>query len=173
MTPPPAAYWIPVNSTTALTVAPQAISCSTFCDYLNLTWVSWTGTGAGSVSTNASAISVTVGTSPVNETANFLYLGYCYGYSGTLYCYLASGYPLTFHETGLPTGTTWGATVVVNSTVNGTLSGTSTSSWLNESTGQTAVQYTIWTVPDGTTGLYWVPTSDPASPVKEPAQTFV
>ncbi len=173
MTPLPGVYWVPVNSSVTLVVAPQAISCTAFCFYYNLTWVSWTGTGTGSVSSNYTTIAVTVSTSPVNETANFFFTGYCDGFSGTLYCYSAYGYPLTFHETGLPSGTTWGATVVVNSTANGTLSASSTDAWLNESTGQTAVQYTVWTVPDGTTGLYWVPTTTPASPVKEPAQTLV
>ncbi|MCI4320630.1 MAG: hypothetical protein L3K23_10975, partial [Thermoplasmata archaeon] len=173
MTPLPGSYWVPVNSTMTFTVAPQAITCGTSCYYYNLTWQSWTGTGIGSVSTNATSFTLTVGSTPINETANFLMSGYCYGYSGTLHCYTAKNYPLTFHQTGLPSGTTWGVTTVVNSSAIGTVSSTSTNAWLNVSTGQTAVQFTVWTVPSGTPDMYWVPTTDPGSPVAEPVQTLV
>jgi hypothetical protein len=173
MSPLPEALWAPVNSSVSLSVSPQPISCASFCDFYNLTWLAWTGTGAGSVSSNATSISVPIGTSPVNETANFLFLGYCFGSSGTLTCEPVLDYPLTFHETGLPSGTAWGATVVENSSANGTASFSASGPWLNATTGQTAAQFTLWTVPDGSTGNYWVPTSDPGSPVKEPTQTLV
>jgi hypothetical protein len=176
MTPLPATTWVPVNSTLSFAVAPQAINCATsFCFYYNLTWVSWTGSGAGSVSTNLTSFSATVGSTAFNETANFLFLGYCgtFGALGTVMCYNANDYPLTFHETGLPNGTSWGMTTVVNSSANGTVTSTASTPWLNVSTGQTAVQFTAWTIPSGTAGKFWVPTTTPSSPVKEPTQTLV
>jgi hypothetical protein len=177
MTPLPAVGWVPVNSSLSFAVTPQAINCATtYCFYYNLTWVSWTGTGKGSVSTNATSFTTTIGNTPVNETANFLFIGYCENYVhglGTLTCYNAQGYPLTYHETGLPNGTSWGVTSVLNSSKNGTVTSTSTTPWLNASGGQTAVQFTAWTIPSGTAGQFWVPTTTPESPVKEPTQTLV
>ncbi|MCI4332592.1 MAG: hypothetical protein L3K01_02510 [Thermoplasmata archaeon] len=176
MTPLPTTVWVPVNSSMSFAVAPQAINCATaFCFYYNLTWVSWTGSGAGSVSTNLTSFTTTVGNTAMNETANFLFLGYCetYGALGTVMCYNANDYPLTFHETGLPNGTSWAVTSVVNSSANGTVTSTTNTPWLNVSTGQTAVQFTAWTIPSGTAGKFWVPTTTPSSPVKEPTQTLV
>jgi hypothetical protein len=173
MTPVPGAYWFPVNSTTTLSVAQQPISCTTFCDYANLSWQSWTGVGNGSVSTNATSITVNLGTTPVNETANFLWLEFCDGFGGVLYCYGTYDYPLTYHETGLPTGTEWGVTTVANSTLNGTEMNETTGSTLNVTIGQTAAAYTVWTVP-AANGKEWVPTfTSPESPVTEPRQTLV
>jgi hypothetical protein len=173
MSPIPGTAWAGVNTSFSLVVAPQAISCASFCSYENLTWVSWTGTGAGSVSSNATTVTLNLSTSPVNETANFLDTGNCQGSLGTLTCTGPYGYPLSFVESGLPAGTAWGVTLVANGSGNGTTISTSTTPWLNVTTGQNAAQYTLWTVPDGTSGSYWVPTSTPASPVEEPTQTGV
>lgn len=177
MTPLPGTTWAAVNSSFTLSVNPQPISCVSYCYFQNLTWVAWAGTGAGSISTNATSVTFTVSTSPINETATFLYNGYCYSSypygNGTLYCQGVGDYPLNYHETGLPTNTTWGVTTVVNATANGTLVAESSTPWLNATTGQGAVQYTAWTVP-AAGGMEWVPTSTtPASPVKEPLQTVV
>jgi List-Bact-rpt repeat protein len=173
MSPMPGTVWWPVNVSFPMAVSPQPISCGLSCLYTNLTWVSWTGVGTGSVSSNATTIVVPIGTSPVNETANFLDSGTCLGSLGTIACTGPYGYPLTFVESGLPAGTAWGVTVVANSTANGVFQVGSTTPWLNVTTGQTAVQYTIWTVPGASSGSYWIPSSTPASPVKEPIQTLV
>jgi Divergent InlB B-repeat domain len=177
MTPLPQTTWVAVNTSFTLSVNPQPISCVSYCYFQNLSWVAWAGTGAGSVSSNATSITFTTSTTPINETATFLYNGYCYSSypygNGTLYCQGVGDYPLNYHETGLPANTTWAVTTVVNATVNGTLVSESSTPWLNATTGQGAVQYTAWTVP-AAGGMEWVPTSaTPASPVKEPLQTVV
>jgi Divergent InlB B-repeat domain len=173
MSPLPEITWVPSNTTLNLTVAPQPISCVSGCDYENLTWTSWTGTGNGSVSTPGLNLTVTARNTPITETANFLDLGPCQGASGVLTCYGPYGYPLSLVETGLPSGTAWSATVVANGSANGTYVATSTGPWLNVTIGQDAASFTLWTVPDGTTGLAWVPSSSPSSPVQEPVQNLV
>ncbi|MFI5415307.1 MAG: hypothetical protein ACHQ16_06560, partial [Candidatus Lutacidiplasmatales archaeon] len=84
MAPLPGTFWVGVNTPFRLVVAPQSISCVINCTYDNLTWVSWTGTGIGSVSTNATNVTFTVGSSPVQETANFIDNGNCVGMLGVL-----------------------------------------------------------------------------------------
>lgn len=172
MAPLPGTFWVGVNTPFRLVVAPQSISCVINCTYDNLTWVSWTGIGIGSFSTNATNVTFTVGSSPVQETANFIDNGNCVGMLGVLSCVGPYAYPLTFFETGLPAGTAWGVTVTANGTAQGTHSATATIPWLNVTTGQNAAQYTVWTVP-AVTGSEWIPTSTPGSPVKEPTQTLV
>jgi hypothetical protein len=175
MSPLPGVTWVPANSTLSVSVTPTPITCAVVCVWVNLTWVAFTGTGPGSVGSNATSVTLHIGTAPVNETANFIETGECEYIFGTLYCYGVknAAYPLVFHESGLPSGTSWGATVVLNGTVNGTMIGSSSSAWLNMSVGQTAAQFTLWTVLDGTTGNVWVPTSNPESPVREPIQVLV
>jgi hypothetical protein len=173
MSPLPGTFWAASGSSFALTVLPQAISCVVSCNYDNITWVSWTGVGNGSLSTNATVANLPVGSAPVTETANFLDNGHCQGIGGLLSCSGPYGYPLSFVETGLPAGTPWGVTVTQNTTPGGTVSTSSFVPWLNVTVNQTASQYTLWTVPSATSGSYWVPTSTPASPVKEPIQSVV
>jgi Divergent InlB B-repeat domain len=172
MSPYPGAYWYPVNASVSLTVSNQAISCTAFCDYANLSWIGWSGTGIGSVNTNATNITVTLG-SAVNETANYLWNSYCYGNAGTLQCDSTEGYPVTYHETGLPAGTAWNVTTVANATAIGTEVNTSATPYVNATIGQTPASYTVWTVP-AANGKVWVPTStDPVSPIEEPLQSLV
>jgi hypothetical protein len=175
MSPLPGFSWVAVGSSFTLAVTPQPISCTRYCDYYNLTWLAWTGTGNGSISTNATSITFTVGTSPVNETANFVVTGFCsspFG-NGTIVCDGIGEYPLTYHESGLPNGTTWGVTSVVNSTASGVVVNESSTPWLNTTVGPAAVEYTAWTVP-ASSGMEWVPSATtPASPVQEPLQTVV
>ncbi|MCI4321211.1 MAG: hypothetical protein L3K05_02760, partial [Thermoplasmata archaeon] len=170
MSPLPGTTWVAVNATLPLSVSSQGISCVSVCNYENLTWTSWTGTGPGSVSTSALNATLHVATSPVNETANFLDNGPCVGASGSATCTGPYGYPLEFVETGLPSGTGWGVTVVANASA--TFSITSTTPWANATIGQTPASYTVWTVP-AISGHAWVANASPGPTVQEPGQSLV
>ncbi|HKV90792.1 MAG TPA: hypothetical protein VJQ43_06325, partial [Thermoplasmata archaeon] len=78
---------------------------------LNLSFLSWSGVGNGSVNTTSNRTTITVN-SPINETANFLMTGWCsvqYSPPASVGC-LHSNTTLAFHETGLPNGTAWTVT---------------------------------------------------------------
>jgi hypothetical protein len=140
---------------------------------LNLTFLSWTGTGNGSVNTTANSTTF-VANGPVNETANFLLSGYCYvDYylvsPATSQC-LQDNTSLTFHETGLPAGTAWDVSV---SSAFGSTTVTNSTPW-NPVVGAATIgpaTFQVWTVP-GATG-YWVPSTTPLSPVQLPVQGLV
>lgn len=113
LTPGVGPTWMKLNSTLTLSVSPAAFYCMQYygCDYysVNLTFLSWTGTGVGSTNTSAFNTTLTVG-GPINESANFLFDGWCYWYSypsNGVDC-LNSNASVTFFEHGLPNGTTWG-----------------------------------------------------------------
>ncbi|MGI0131621.1 MAG: InlB B-repeat-containing protein [Thermoplasmata archaeon] len=177
ITPGPQAYWVNVNSSFTESVTPAGYYCVySYCytQWLNLTFQSWTGSGSGSVNSSAYNISF-VARGPVNETANFRVDGTCiyfYYYSPPLQCLLLNQ-TLLFHETGLPSGVSW--TVTLSGATGTTLTQTSNGSWMTVASAATLgfVNYIVWTIPIGTTGMYWIGTGDPVSPVELPGNRIV
>jgi len=170
ITPGPGQEWVTPGTVIPLSVTPNngfycvPVGTCYETDILNLTFLSWKGTGANAANTTSLFTNVTVN-GPVNETASFSFNGYCiYDWVPVFYTCLGPNETYAFHETGLPTGTDWGVTL--NS---GTLfqSNQSTDSWnlFNSTLNATLLNYTVWTVPDGNTGNLWVPTASPASPI--------
>ena len=177
ITPLPAATWVPLNHQFWENVTPNPYFClfGAFCyvQWINLTFQSWTGAGAGSV--NSSAMNITfVAKGPVNETANFRVNGFCTYYSfytPPLQCNNLAQ-TMTFHETGLPKGVAWNVTV--DGATGAVETNSSASPWLTITGVATLgiVNYTVWTIP-ATGGLYWVGTGSPATPIELPADRVV
>jgi hypothetical protein len=179
VTPDVGGTWVAPGTSVTLNASPIG---SVYCglgitcydvQYLNLSFASWTGTGAGSVNTTSNLTTIVVN-SPVNETANFLMIGWCEAYLPPYYSYsdqcLVSNTTLAFHETGLPNGTAW---TVSTSSAYGNATVTNTSQW-NSVTGASTVgvaSFQVWTVP--APGGYWVPTTAPGSPVILPSPLLV
>lgn len=156
-------YWVTVGSSITFSVTPQTPLYCYPC--VNLTFLTWTGTGAGALA--SSALSITLyPTGPVDETASFSATGYCYGSSTgcTTFTYLQQ-----FSEVGLPTGTAWGVTMLSSNGSASTVSGTSAGLSVGVSGG--LVDFQAWTVPAGTSGQYWVPEASVASPLFVPSTT--
>lgn len=176
ITPGPQSYWVPVNHSFSESVVPAKFYCNyPYCFFflLNMTFLSWTGTGAGSV--NSTAYNITfVARGPMNETANFLVQQSCYydSYaSPPLQCW-SYNQTLLFHETGLPSGVDWNVSVFGDF---GNVTATSNSSWLVINSPATigVVDYAVWTIPTGTAGQYWIGSGSPGSPVQAPGQRVV
>jgi BNR repeat protein/List-Bact-rpt repeat protein len=186
MTPAPAgthgpgSEWVAPGTTFVVNVTKIGsyyCNAGTYCsfsgnDVLNLSFQSWTGAGNGSVNTTNNLTTI-VANGPVNETANFLFIGYCYvSYSSSpaVASCLQVNTTLLFHETGLPNGTAW--TVSVSSLFGSTTASNSTP-WLPIVGAPTIgpASFQVWTVP--ATGGYWVPTTNPLSPVQIPATGLV
>ncbi len=168
LAPLPGRFWVPSGTSLTFNQTYYNSTYSYCYACLNLTFLSWTGVGAGSVSSNASSITF-VPTGPVNETANFQLNGVCYGayYWGFGFpdC-IAYLYDLGFEEQGLPDGTNWGVTTTAS---NGTWkSVTTTNPSLTIPIGPGAASFRAWTVPDPATGGFWVPSSSEASPLSTP-----
>ena len=168
LTPAPGAYWVPVgvpqrfNETTSAGVFPTCYQCD------NMTFLSWTGTGPGSVSTNTTSVTFTPW-GPVNETANFQLNGYCWGSAWFNKC-VSYTYNLTFAEQGLPAETAWGVTVTDS---NGTVdTGETVGGLLGFTIGEGLVPFAAWTIPAGG-GRFWVPSTSTVSPVASPSATTV
>jgi hypothetical protein len=177
ITPAPAPNWVPLGSTLgeAVTLNPIYGAC-TFCylTFENLSFLSWTGTGAGSVNSSTPFINITAN-GPVNESANFRVVSSCIDYSYNtppLQCTTENA-TLMFHESGLPASTKW--TVSAWGYGNGTATNSSTTPWLGITSNVTVgiTSYAVWTIPDGVTGKYWVGTSTPQSPVELPGVRIV
>ncbi|HEV8050528.1 MAG TPA: hypothetical protein VGP88_08040, partial [Thermoplasmata archaeon] len=182
ITPGPGANWVAPGTVVGLNVTPIGSYYCSLGAYptggcyattvFNLSFQSWTGTGAGSSNTTSNSTTITAN-GPLNETANFLTIGYCsvqfYPSPTTVGC-LQDNASMTFHESGLPANTTW--TVSMSSPFGATTASSSTP-WLlvNGSATIGPIAYQVWTVP--ASGGYWVPTSNPASPVQIPAQALV
>jgi hypothetical protein len=146
--------WIPIGTTLSYGIGPSSAPLATCGDCMNVSFIRWTGTGAGSWSsaiTNGS----TVVSGPVNETASFNLLGICdYGVCTNV------TYEYTFTEVGLPSATPW--TVTFGGETN---SSTEPSIGFNASQGP--VNFTVWTVPyNATYAYYGTPTTpSPLSPL--------
>ncbi len=175
ITPGVGANWVNLSGSVSINITgPQYYCYYAFCYYTfeNLSFQSWTGTGAGSVNTTARNITLTP-RGPVNETANFVEVGWC-SYEAyltpPLNC-LASNATFVFHEDHLPGGTNWSVTL---SGAFGTDTEYSTTPWLTFESNATigAVNYTVWTIPNGS-GSYFVGTGTPLSPIELPLDHIV
>ncbi|MFI5418284.1 MAG: hypothetical protein ACHQ2Y_05240 [Candidatus Lutacidiplasmatales archaeon] len=164
--PIPGSYWYPKGAGVTVSVTYSPPSCVSYCYYWNLSFLSLSGTGAGSVNTNASSALVKL-KGPVNETANFVFLSLCQGYGVTPTCTNVSGYAITFKEKGLPTGVPWSVTLNHRTTLS------SKTSSLTFSVSASYQNYVVWTVPTSTKGFYWVPSENYPSPVAVPSESIV
>lgn len=181
ITPLPGPTWVTPGTSVTLNVTPVTVL---YCNpsfvggcyedaLMNFTFLSWKGTGAGSVNTTSTATTITVN-GPLNETASFRADGWCYITFTPVsrYCTGSSG-GVSFHESGLPSGTQWGVSVEAGGQF---VSNQSTGAWLGISGSLTGelMNYTAWTVPGTTPGTLWVPTSTtPISPIELPTDPFV
>jgi hypothetical protein len=174
VTPAPGPDWVAVGSVVPLSVTPndvlycnQAYPCYS-TNILNLSFLSWKGTGSSASNTTSHFTNVTVN-APVNETASFTFNGWCYyewvsAYNPAYYACLGPNDTYGFHETGLPSGTNWGVTI---SGGTQTQTNESTTDWniFQSTLNASLLNYTVWTVPDGHTGNLWVPAATPVSPI--------
>lgn len=170
LSPLPQVYWISPNSTQSETINHAAL---TFCyPCVNLTFLAWNGVGPGSVTTTSPNITLSP-SGPVNETATFDLNGFCdHNYvTGATVCVNNTFYPMTFVEKGLPNGTGWGATVGYP---NGTIvTNTTTARADGFLVPVQAVNFTLWTVPDPTSGDVWVPSTATPSPAEPPSSDLI
>ncbi len=159
--PLPGPYWLPGGTSFSLYIN---ATTPAFCyPCLNLSWVTWVGTGNGSYTGPSTATSFTV-SAPTNETATFTMNGYCYTYlSPPCRNYT---YSQAFIESGLPGGTDWGVSL---GNPNGTITSlSSTTSMILQNISNGVTTFTAWTVPSATAGEYWVPSSTSPSAFTEP-----
>lgn len=147
---------------------------------LNYTFLSWQGTGNGSVSSNHLNITV-IPYGPVTETANFFQTGSCGGYAywetytGGSYHYANIGCSeltttFTFAEHGLPKDLAWG--VNIGAPNNATAIGGYGTSPGTVSVGGLfmATPYTIspMSIPTADPSMFWVGTSEAGSIIVSP-----
>ena len=180
VTPLPGQNWVSVGTVVDLNASPIGspyCNAGTLCygvNYLNLSFLSWKGSGAGSVNTTANYTRVTVN-GPLNETASFRSDGWCsvnfFGiYSD--YC-IAPNVSMAFHENGLPAGTTWGVSVSAGGQLT---DNQSSAAWLDVGGNITGLlmNYSVWTIPTTPSGdVYAATSTDPVSPVELPVDPFV
>jgi hypothetical protein len=160
LTPLPGQYWVPPSTTFGATLTPAT---ATFCyPCLNLTFISWVGSGVGSYTGTSLSISITPAV-PVNETATFTLNGYCYPSTTTCYNYT---YSQSFVESGLPIGTAWGVSLESSTGTITPLTGTTDA--LSQSLSSSVTTFTAWTVPSATPGQYWIPSTSAPSAFSEP-----
>ncbi|MCI4319798.1 MAG: hypothetical protein L3K23_06680 [Thermoplasmata archaeon] len=177
ITPDPGPNWVSVGTSFVLNVTNQSQWCPVgFCYFteLNLSFESWTGNGAGSVNTSTNLTTI-VAHGPINMTANFDLVGWCYVEKDPPYfsydsCWKQNS-SIAFHETGLPAGQNWTVSVQGSGAVT-TIS--SNTSWIYVSGTATSkiAYYYVWTIPAGA-GEFWVGTGTPASPVELPTDAIV
>lgn len=169
-----------VLTTSFVPIPIQNFTCpQTTCPFVNMTFLSWTGSGPGSASSTGLTMTVTV-TGPETETANFAIDGICsYEAPGGAFVPYEvcepSNSTFSFEEAGLPAGTTWGVDVfdllpnqsgpyvVVGS--GPTINVTDPALW------QTA--YYLPLTVNGSGSTIWVANGSPASPVTLPDQGTV
>ena len=180
ITPNPGPQWVTAGSVVSLDAYPNPVlycGAGSFCystDILNLSFLSWTGSGSQSVNTTSNATSVTVN-GPVNETANFALNGYCYyqypAY-GAFYTCVGPNVTYAFQEVGLPNGTMWGVTLSSGTTFQSSTSTTPFDTFTGH-LNSSLVNYTAWTLNSGTAGKLWIPSGTPVSPISLPADPLV
>ena len=165
---PTSVQWVAPNTAVPMDAVWAKLSCSSYCYAYNITFVSWTGTGAGAVSSNRTSISVTPTTGPINETLNTQVVQYCTG-SGTSYYCTPILYGLGFQESGLPSGSTW--SVVTQYGKTSTRVTTSAAS-LQFTVPDSPISFLAYAVP-GSSGNVYVPSSSSSNPVEQPANQSV
>jgi hypothetical protein len=166
-----ASTWDPLYTDCFAHSSASYVYCS--ISITNFTFLSWSGTGTGSV--NSSGMNVTLRPmGAITEVANFLETGSCTGYyqsyGGRVYNYVSCGrftVPLGFTEKGLPSGTPWGVSL---SGAEGNFTNESTSTGLVFPSVPTASAFTVtlWTVPTATPGRYWVGNSSLGTTIVTP-----
>jgi hypothetical protein len=171
MTPVPGQYWETPGTTVQINITPAPMYCASGATcyatgYENLSFLSWSGTGNGSLSSRSMDISVTMNGS-VNETGSFQVNGFCqYTYATALTACVGTSDSMLFEESGLPNGTTWSVTVANHNQTSTNSSGTN-QLLVSSPAVQGVISYTVWSVP-AAGGAYWVPSSSPSSPVTLP-----
>lgn len=177
ITPAPGGIWVNKGTSFSESITPNPAWCpySFYCydTWVNLTFLSWTGAGLGSVTATGMNISWTAN-GPVNETANFQVNGLCSKTSATgpVTC-TDLNQSLAFDETGLPANTTWMVTLFGYQGETVTASSNSSSLDIQSVATLGTVSYVIWTIPTTTPGTYWIGTGTPVSPVLLPGQRVV
>jgi hypothetical protein len=144
----------PVGTSLSYGIGPGFVPMSTCGECLNVSFLRWTGAGAGSWNSSVANGSTTI-QGPVNETASFQLLGICdFGLCTNV------TYNYTFSETGLPSGTDWTVTL-------GNQTASATTSTIGFNASQGPVNFTVWVVPYNATSAYYGTPSAP-SPVSFP-----
>jgi hypothetical protein len=180
--PAPGGAFVDAGALVVLNATALSIGCySAGCPpdvWANLSFLSWTGSGSGSVNTTANLTSITV-RGPVTETASFRYQGYCSAIfvpAPSVACVPANE-SLPFSESGLPSGTPWavtswspGASSGLPETVRSTTTELNvTGPGLSGPTG-----YLLWGCPTTVfSGKGCEVDASPASPVELPQSTNV
>lgn len=166
---PPSAQWVTPGTSVTMSATWANATCQ-YCYVYNISFVSWTGSGAGAVSSNATSISVKATTGPINETINTEVLGLCYYYPPAYviydFCY-DSDYALDFSESGLPSGTSWSVAIHDGNETHPVQRLTSTAATVAFTVPDTLVSYVAYAVP-GSGGEIYEPSESVASPVLEP-----
>lgn len=141
--------WTPLGASLSYGIAPSSVPLASCYECMNVSFLRWTGSGAGSWTTTVpNGSSVIRG--PVNETASFNLLSICDGGVCT-----NISYEYTFTEVGLPAGTTWSVGLD-----NGTVSSATPSIGFNGTQGP--VNFTVWVVPYNATYAYYGSPSSPS-----------
>ncbi len=169
-----------VLSTSFAPIPFQNFSCpQASCQFLNLSFLSWTGIGPGAVASTGLNLTLTV-TGPVTETANFLIEGVCnyvdlgVGYTPYASC-LPSASTFTFHEVGLPAGTVWGVDLfgtLPNQTAPYVVDSANSSMQVDDPLLWESAYYLPLTV-NGSGSTIWVADGTPASPILLPTNGSV
>ena len=151
VSPDNGSIWMPANSSMAYSITSNNAVMPTCYECLNLSFQSWSGTGAGSfTTTNPNGSTIVRG--PINESANFQLLNICdYGVCTPI------NYTYNFTESGLPNGTLWAVSI------NGNVS-YSNLTYLDYNGSAGPLNYTAWAVYYNQTDSY-IPTSSPSSPL--------
>jgi hypothetical protein len=182
ISPVPGEQYVAAGSLLVLNATPLTIGCYTLsCPpqvWANLTFLAWTGSGAGSANTTANLTTVRVD-GPITETASFRYNGYCSAIevpAPGVACVGASD-PLQFREAGLPAGTPWSVTTWTPGAPGGLpVTNTTTASLLTvaEPGFSAPTDYLPWSCgPSVFAGKSCIVASTPASPVEVPQTTNV
>jgi hypothetical protein len=144
----------PFGTVLSYGVGPGPVPLSSCGDCLNVSFLRWTGSGAGSWNGSAANGSSTI-QGPVNETASFTLLSICdYGTCTNV------TYTYVFSESGLPSGTDWTVTL-------GNQTGSATTPTIGFNASQGPVNFSVWVVPYNATYAYFGTPSSP-SPVSFP-----
>ncbi|HEV2448910.1 MAG TPA: hypothetical protein VGU43_00665, partial [Thermoplasmata archaeon] len=180
--------WVPIGQNLSVNISFQNIiyrwcyqfiptaTQDLFCEVglTNLTFLSWTGTGLGSVTTNRMNITLAP-LGPVVETANVVATSSCGGYYDSYQKHVYEvpscgniSTSLQFTEHGLPTGTDWGVSLASPS--GATLSGQATGPTITFQTLAVATYYAIspWTIPTSNPNLFWVGTASVGAGIVPP-----
>jgi hypothetical protein len=172
------ARWVPDGVPVALNASLANLcfssgACYIYTSWMNLSFQSWTGSGAGSTNTAANQTTITpIG--PVNETANFQVVGICTNANtGSFDPDCSLNETLEFHETGLPAGTEWNVSIQNDAGQTQLVSGTTPTLTFISAATTGIVNYTVWTVPSSVTGEVWNGSATPGSPVELPVDRVV